>query len=128
MGRRASIEHVGSDYYGPTCGTREILYFLIILQIYTTVSKFIKNKHLPSWATAAARPTIVAHDGKVTADGRVQGVSPAVGCAASMAMAIGSFRRGGGATTPTAPTPAPTPTSLLPPLSGKFSSFFNYFN
>jgi hypothetical protein len=44
------------------------------LQIYTKVSKFIKNKHQTSWVTAAARPTAVAHGGKVTANGRVQGV------------------------------------------------------
>jgi hypothetical protein len=44
--------------------------FLIILQIYTTASKFIKNKHQPT-------PTAVTHGGKMTTNGRVQGVGPA---------------------------------------------------
>jgi hypothetical protein len=35
------------------------------------------GKGLSSWLTAAAPPTAVTHDGKVTAKSRVQGVGPA---------------------------------------------------
>jgi hypothetical protein len=44
-------------------------YFLIILQNYTTVSKFIRFDHQTPWRTAAtvghdgSGPTAVAHDG-----------------------------------------------------------------
>jgi hypothetical protein len=35
------------------------------------------GKGLPQWPTKAAPPTAVTHGGKVTANGRVQGVGPA---------------------------------------------------
>jgi hypothetical protein len=42
------------------------IYFLIILQNYRTVWKFIGFNHRPSCATAVARPTVVAHGGRLT--------------------------------------------------------------
>jgi hypothetical protein len=41
------------------------------------ILKFIKIIHLPWWVTVAARPTAVAHGGKVTANSRVLGVGHA---------------------------------------------------
>jgi hypothetical protein len=53
----------------PTTWVPWFFIFLIILQNYTTVWKFIKFDHQPSWATAVAGPTAIAHGGWANAHG-----------------------------------------------------------
>jgi hypothetical protein len=99
------------------------LYILIILQIYTIISKFIKNKHQSPWATAEKAYRRRPRRPNVTANGRVQGVGPtAPYCRAPRrlevrppwATTVGHFRHGGsrayiksdGGRRPSSPSPA----------------------
>jgi hypothetical protein len=57
--------------------TRNFLCFLIILQNYRTVSKFIRFNHQTPWATTVEGPTVVAHDGLTNGRGSNSAGRPA---------------------------------------------------